>query len=198
MRCSSKAVEVLFVVSFILLPPLLGGDAPEGQNVLVGRPLVRLMSTDTVANSCRTRVPACTKFVGFRLDIACRADDRGATMLVTAHFTPWVILSEMRWLDHELAHIGDLRESLEHYVRRLEASRFDRLSDCERASLSERMDYPKVLRGFAQVSTARLDGPPAVNPSAPPAFGGASPLRRGLARFPRPFAPTNRRPGSEP
>lgn len=162
MRNSSRAtaiVVVVFFVFFILLPPLLGRDAPEGRNVLVGSPFVRLMSSDSVAKSCRTRVPACTQFVGFRLDVACRADDRGAQMLATAHFTPWIILSEMRWLDHELDHIGDLRESLEHYVRRLEATRFDQMSDCERASLSERMDFTKVLRDFAQVSTAKRDGP---------------------------------------
>jgi hypothetical protein len=65
----------------------------------------------------------------------------------------------MKWLGHEQDHIRDLRESLEHYVRRLEATRFDQMSDCERASLSERMDFTKVLRGFAQVSTAKRDGP---------------------------------------
>lgn len=157
MRNRSTATAIV-IVSFIVLPPLLGGGANERRNVHVGPPFVRLMSSDRVAKLCRTGVPACTKFVNFRLDSGCRIDDRGAQMLVTAHFTPWIILSEMKWLDHEQDHVRDLRESLQHYVRRLEATRFDQISDCERASLRARMDFTEVLRDFAEVSTAKRDG----------------------------------------
>jgi hypothetical protein len=160
MRNSSRATAiVLVVVSFILLPTVQGGEFSEGGKVLVGPPFVRLMSGDSVAKTCGTRVPACTQFVGFRLDVICRADDRGAQMLVTARFTPWISLSEMKWLGHEQDHIRDLRQSLDHYVRRLEATRFDRMSDCERVSLSERRGFGNVLRDFAYVSTAKRDGP---------------------------------------
>ncbi len=100
---------------------------------------------------------ACTKFVGYRVDLGCASNGDSWTILGSAEFTPIVLLLNPVRLKHEQLHINDVKESMERYLVDLQRQPYDTFGECEEAAFNERLVFRKRLYDFAQESTRRRD-----------------------------------------
>lgn len=99
---------------------------------------------------------ACTRFVGYRLDAACSDSGDGVRIIAIGRITALIRLRDGSHLDHEHAHVRNVRESLDRYLHDLESMRYESVTACESAATRAIGTFPEHVRAFARESTLRL------------------------------------------
>lgn len=154
--------RLTFVLFIVLLPRSLAAEA-----LLVGPPITTLVAaTDQLVEMCGASgtYDACTRFVAYRLEASCYESNGAWAIDATATFRPFIVLRNIRQLQHEQEHIGDVRTTAERYLVHLANLRLDSPAACEAAAFAARSSFPERMRAFADASTAlrhpRAEGRP--------------------------------------
>ena len=102
--------------------------------------------------SGKDRINACTRFAAYQLSASCSGSDNEWSMTASARFTPYTFLFRHDERLHEKLHVRDVQESAAHYLRELEADRFENRSMCESAAARAVRDFPRQMEQFVHAS----------------------------------------------
>lgn len=137
---------------------LCSGLRAEVLDVQVAPARSRLVNHEDLPRYCSglTEIDACTVVRGARLTCHCKRDEDGWRLGGWAQFIPYVYLTEGRFLEHENAHVGDLRLQIETWFSALAERRFATEQACLASSQSESAAFPDLMQVFRGRSNERL------------------------------------------
>ena len=136
---------------------LLTASASAAERVVVAAPMIKVVSNpDLLRGFCSSDADfdACTRFVAFRLQTSCLANDDRWSIDASATFRPWIVLYNLHSLAHEWLHIDDIRTMTERYVDALGRETFATRDRCEASALAASTNFEQMIREFAQRSNA--------------------------------------------
>jgi hypothetical protein len=138
---------------------LIGASArAETLDVKIAPARSRLVNREDLPRYCGglTQIEACTVLRGARLTCNCARDDRGWRLGGWAQFIPYVYLTEGRLIDHENAHLEDLRMQVGTWFADLSVKPFASEQECLETAGSESAAFPRRMELFRARSNERL------------------------------------------
>lgn len=120
-------------------------------SVIVQPVKTSIASLDRIQETCgwNRDYDACTVFVAYGLEASCVSRDGRPALAAKATFRPWILLHNIRQLDHEWVHIEDIRSYAEDYINELEQMRFESTTQCEAAAAEAMGSFGDRMHGFA-------------------------------------------------
>lgn len=153
MRTPSMFTIVVLLVS----APITRGADMLSYTVVIPAPRYSFVAEPgALVLVCGPQTDGCTDLKGASFSGVCVPRGDGWRMVPSVSFIPYVYigLRERRnhTIAHELAHIDDIRRSMERYVRRIAAMPFPSLEQCRGSADLERSRIADVMRSFAEAS----------------------------------------------
>lgn len=147
---------------------MLGGPIVTRMNAIVFaalltveivKPQISIVSTTKIEALCDGKSEqACTTYRETSLTCDCVEHDGKWSVQAHTRTVPYMYMISPRFIEHEALHMGDIQQSLQHYVDKLAAAEFDSTEDC-RARANEAMrKFPSTMREFQLETTLKRDG----------------------------------------
>lgn len=148
--------QLVLLVTVVLWNPDIVEAQSSPANVLIGKPIVRLVREFNLPSLCGTskQIEACTAFVGQVLRYNCEPAESQWHIKANAQFIPVMYVLGPEHVLHERVHIKDIEVSVTEYLTELGGHRFDSAGACQRAAELEASRFPRTMDRFKEDSNA--------------------------------------------
>jgi hypothetical protein len=92
---------------------------------------------------------ACTRFVGYKLDVQCVTRDGVPAMNASVTFRPMIFVYNIRKMPHEMLHVDDVRHFSSLYTDAITSVRYQSEEECQENSNRLRSGFGDRIREFA-------------------------------------------------
>ena len=92
---------------------------------------------------------ACTRFVGYRLDVQCATRDGVPAMNASVTFRPIIFVYNIQKMPHEMLHVDDVRQFSTQYVDAITSVAYKSDEDCHQDSIRLESLFGDRFREFA-------------------------------------------------
>lgn len=100
-------------------------------------------------------ISACTRFFARKLDCACEASDGQWRIAAKARFHAVTFVNNASSLQHEHAHIADIRRDIARHIDKIGALQFDSAQECEEAAKMASSEFEDVMDAVQWTSNSQ-------------------------------------------
>ena len=130
-----------------------------GASVHIPRPKVAMAAPEEIGEMTGGRtLVGCTTFREVALICDCKEEGGSWKLAAVARAIPYVYLSNIQFLRHELLHIFDFRQYLGQHVKSLGAIMFATRKACDAHAMAAALAFPDTMKKITRLSSARRDG----------------------------------------